>query len=332
MIQRNLGSVWMIVAMLAVLRTAGLGGRAATPALAGPPATCPAGSPGHCQPAAPQTGEAAQPHLATVGPIAVGVKPTGGAADDATNKIYTANTGGNSVSVIDGANPSATPASISVAGTPWAFVVDPVTDTIYVANRNANTVAMINGATSTVTTTIPVGNTPLSVSVDAATNMVYVANSVDHSAWVIDGASNTVTATIPAGQQPEGIAVDAGIDTIYVANYGDNSASVIDGPRAVSRRRSRIDASRTKLGLSAIRGLFLRARLMHEFVGRDPDRSDLRAQAHGLLEESLSALKLRRRRGLQGGDESLSKGRNRAHELLEILLSDSNAPTDSNCA
>ena len=62
--------------------------------------------------------------------------------DPATNTVYVANDGGNSVSVIDGATNTVT-ATIGVGSGPAGVGVDPATHAVYVANVNDNTVSVI---------------------------------------------------------------------------------------------------------------------------------------------------------------------------------------------
>lgn len=65
-----------------------------------------------------------------------------------TNKIYVANSGGVSVTVINGANNSI--ATVSTISNPSVIVVNPVTNKIYVANYSSN-ITVIDGATNSAT-------------------------------------------------------------------------------------------------------------------------------------------------------------------------------------
>ncbi len=161
--------------------------------------------------------------------IPVGANPQGVGVDPLTNTIYVANTGGDNVSVINGATNTVT-ATVAVGSHPFPVVVDdPTTDTVYVANSDANSVSVISGATNTVIATIPVGSTPQGLGVDTATNTIYVANSASNTVSVISGATNTVTATIAVGSVPVGVAVDTVTNTVYVTNSFDADLSVING-------------------------------------------------------------------------------------------------------
>jgi YVTN family beta-propeller protein len=73
----------------------------------------------------------------------VGTEPLAVAVNPATNAIYVANVGGDSVSVIDGANPSATPTTVTVGTGPDAVAVNPISGKVYVPNYYSKTVSII---------------------------------------------------------------------------------------------------------------------------------------------------------------------------------------------
>ncbi|MDA1676801.1 YncE family protein, partial [Bacillus cereus group sp. TH152-1LC] len=84
------------------------------------------------------------------------------------NKIYVANSGANTVSVIDGATNTVVGGAISVGSGPSGIGVNTSTNKIYVANSGANTVSVIDGATNTVVgSAIPVGSGPSGIGVNA---------------------------------------------------------------------------------------------------------------------------------------------------------------------
>ena len=65
----------------------------------------------------------------------VGSIPSDAVVNPVTNKIYVSNSGSGTVSVIDGANPTATPVTVVVGTNPVAGAVNRVTNTYYVANK-----------------------------------------------------------------------------------------------------------------------------------------------------------------------------------------------------
>jgi DNA-binding beta-propeller fold protein YncE len=200
--------------------------------------------------------------------VRVGDGPTGVAVDQATDSVYVANNGGDTISVIDGATCNATDqvgcertsAALTVGSGPFAIGINSTTDSIYVtdtgSNSNGDTVSVIDGTTCNAAVqsgcgqtpgTVRVGSVPLGIAVNATTNSIYVANTGPEGAGVsalgdkvslIDGATcngtdlsgcGQVTATVTVGVAPFGIAIDQSKNKIYVAN---NTGG--DSPASVS--------------------------------------------------------------------------------------------------
>jgi YVTN family beta-propeller protein len=157
--------------------------------------------------------------------LSAGTNPCAVAVNSVTNKIYVADAGSNSVTVIDGSSESTT--TVAVGASPSALAVNTVTNKIYVANRLSSSVTIIDGATNEVAN-VAVGALPQSVAVNQATNKIYVADYGDKTVTVIDGETNT-TITVLAGTNPQSVAVNPATNKIYVANYGSASVTVIDG-------------------------------------------------------------------------------------------------------
>ena len=157
--------------------------------------------------------------------ISVGTSPGAIGENIATNRIYVANYGSNSVTVIDGG--TAGTSTIAVGAAPQAIAVNQVLNKIYVANFGSNNVAVIDGATGA-TSFIAVGNGPQAISVNPLTNKVYVANSGSANVTVIDGATMTTT-NVEVGNKPVALATYSSSNKVYVANFASNSVTVIDG-------------------------------------------------------------------------------------------------------
>jgi YVTN family beta-propeller protein len=167
------------------------------------------------------------------------------------SKVYVANNGANTLSVIDTATNTVI-ATITVGSNPLGVAVTPVQrereaerergsgggrerepdrSKVYVTNQGDNTVSVIDTATNTVTATIPVGSGPSGVAVTPDGTKVYVANAFfgfGTNVSVIDAATNTVIATIPAGSAPGNVAVTPDGRRVYVTNFQSNNVSVID--------------------------------------------------------------------------------------------------------
>jgi YVTN family beta-propeller protein len=163
--------------------------------------------------------------------VTAGSAPNFVAVNPVTNKIYASNSSGNTVTLIDGRNPTATPTTVTVGNHPNGIAINQVTNKLYVANIQDNTVSVIDGVTNTVSATVPVPTTsPFAVAVNPVTNKVYVGGSGNGNiVSVIDAANNNATSSVTAGNGAYNLAVNAVTNKIYVANQFDNSVTVIDG-------------------------------------------------------------------------------------------------------
>ncbi len=164
--------------------------------------------------------------------VATGSQAISVAVNPVTNKIYIANFGGNTVTVLDGVS-NAT-GTVVVGSGPVSVGVNAVTNKVYVSNLSSNSVTVIDGVTNG-TTTVAAGTNPGSAAVNPVTNKIYAINSGSNSVTVIDGATNATTAVaLPAGAGPSSVAVNAATNQIYVANQTTGSSitgnvTVIDG-------------------------------------------------------------------------------------------------------
>ena len=189
----------------------------------------------------------------TAATVTVGSNPLGVAIDQATNTIYVANTGENTVSVINGATCNRTntsgcgqdPPTVTVGGGASLLAVDPATDTIYVGSFDDGTISVIDGSTcnggnssgcAQVPPTVTVGSFPDGVAVDQATHTVYVANGNDTTVSVIDGSRCNGTdssgcgqtpPTVDVGGNPVELAVDQATDTVYVPIFFNDALGFV---------------------------------------------------------------------------------------------------------
>jgi len=161
--------------------------------------------------------------------ISVGSSPKGIAFDSANNRMYVANSAGNTVSVIDTSDNSVDASTISVGSSPQGIAFDSANNRMYVANYGPNTVSVINTATNAVIATISVGSNPYDVAFDSANNRMYVANYGGNTVSVIDTSDNSVDpSTISVGSGPRDITFDSANNRMYVTNTGSNNVSVIN--------------------------------------------------------------------------------------------------------
>jgi DNA-binding beta-propeller fold protein YncE len=159
--------------------------------------------------------------------VTVGDLPGAVTVDQATDTVYVANYGDNTVSVINGATCNAhddsgcgqTPATVPVGNGPSGIFADQANHTVYVANFNDSTVSMINSATcngsdfagcpSQPPPTVAVGTGPGDVDVNEVTHSVYVTILTGLSVF----AEKYCNATVQAGCGNVGEAVAPGVGT-----------------------------------------------------------------------------------------------------------------------
>ena len=188
--------------------------------------------------------------------VHVGNGPQGTAFDRATDTVYVANQGDNTVSVVDARHCNSldtsgcaqTPATVPTGAGPFAIAIDDATHTVYVANQDDGTVSVIDAATcngqnqsgcADAGPTIAAGPTPFGIAVDRRTDTVYVTDVGDDAGTVsvINGATCNAITTTGCGQQPAtatvghfpfGVLIDRRDHTVYVTNADDNTVSMID--------------------------------------------------------------------------------------------------------
>ena len=135
--------------------------------------------------------------------IAVGAYPQSVVVTPDGSKVYVANYGSASVSVIDTASDIVI-GSIEVGSYPDGLAVTPDGSRVYVANQLGNSVSVIATATNTVIgSPIAVGRAPFGVAVASDGRRAYVANYYSNTVSVIDTATNVVVGPrIPVGVSP----------------------------------------------------------------------------------------------------------------------------------
>jgi YVTN family beta-propeller protein len=164
--------------------------------------------------------------------IQVGDDPQYIAVNPTTHKIYVANTGSNTVSVIDS---FAEKVVTNVRGINGHLAVNDQTNKIYVANAGSNTVSVIDGRTDNVIgNAAKVGLHPTDIAVNPKTDKIYVANTGSNTVSVIDGSSlkNIKNVTAPEEvriNQSTNMTVNPKTNKIYVSSEIRNQFFVITG-------------------------------------------------------------------------------------------------------
>jgi YVTN family beta-propeller protein len=155
----------------------------------------------------------------------VGNNPAGVVANPQGNRVYVANFGSRSVSVIDGTSKRVL-ATVPVGARPEAIAVNPRTGNVYVANGDA-TVSVIDGELNAVADTIRVGSKPEGIAANPRNNRIYVATTRSGVA-IIDGAKNRVDRSVGLPSTLRGIAVSPDAHRVYVTGEAPNTVSVIN--------------------------------------------------------------------------------------------------------
>jgi DNA-binding beta-propeller fold protein YncE len=187
----------------------------------------------------------------TLATLPVASNPQGVAVDQATNTVYVANGGGNTVSMIDGATCDSTdqagcdqtPGTVTVGNNPYPIAIDQRTGAVYVGNDGDGTLSLINGTTCNATDpagcgkliTVPVEQFPYGIAVDQRTGNVYVTSVLDSDVATIRGRRCSASGGARCRPHPiplrmggfgGAIALDPSANTAYVPDDGDGEVSL----------------------------------------------------------------------------------------------------------
>jgi len=161
--------------------------------------------------------------------ITVGTHPTAVGVNVKTNQIYVANSGDNSVSVIDGASNTVT-ATIPGITFGESVAVNPSQNRIYVDEFETANIAVISGGTQAVhqipITTKPDPTSSQTIAVNSRTNQAYVCNN--DQIIVLDGNTNTIVTAISVPFCDFALAVDESRNLVYAGTI-DRKVYTIDG-------------------------------------------------------------------------------------------------------
>jgi YVTN family beta-propeller protein len=176
--------------------------------------------------------------LGNIPQLIVGSSPIDIQVNPKTSKIYVANRGSDSVSVID--SNSGNIKNIRVGVAPVAIAIDKFLDKIYVANQGSDSVSVLDGYNDSVTGKIPVGEAPSAITIDRSgspiMDRIYVANMNSHSVSVINATNDSIIGNIWVGpnnfplkivvgpscaiDKPHNIYVGSGVHTRFIPNGG----------------------------------------------------------------------------------------------------------------
>ena len=150
--------------------------------------------------------------------VPLGAGPTFSTIDPNLNRLYVANTDGNSVSVFDSStvNPtSSTPipllATVTVGTTPIGITPLPNGSLFYVLNSGSNDVTVVSANSFSPLTTVmlPTGADPVFIASEPTSSKVYVADKGTSQTTIIQTVNNTISQNIIAPAQIIGCTVCA---------------------------------------------------------------------------------------------------------------------------
>jgi YVTN family beta-propeller protein/VCBS repeat-containing protein len=211
-------------------------------------------------------------------PITVGTSPSGVVVSPDGKRTYVANTGSNTVSVINtvtgqriDANPSSSSMDITVGSSPSALALSPDGKRLYVANTGSNTVSVINTDTyklidtntsSFGTQSISVGSSPSALALSGT--RLYVANRGSNTVSVINtdtyklidtNTSASGTQSISVGSSPSALLLSG--TQLYVANRGSNTVSVVNTSTNSVTNTITVGSQPSSVALGADGGLYV---------------------------------------------------------------------------
>jgi YVTN family beta-propeller protein len=175
-----------------------------------------------------------------VATVPVGVSPAHMAVSADRRSLYIANTGSDTVSVLNTDNNNvAKTIALPRESRPLGVAVSPSGRYLYTADGGANRVSVLDTQAGRVVTSVRVGTQPLSVAVAPDGKAVYSANSGSGNVSVINARTNRVVRAIPTGRFPSGIAVTRDGASVYVTDEL-SGVTVINAANGTIRARLRL--------------------------------------------------------------------------------------------
>jgi YVTN family beta-propeller protein len=148
--------------------------------------------------------------LTVAASVPLGVGPTFAVIDPVLNRLYVANTGGNTVSVFDASNvnvmgmpPIPLLATVPVGTRPVGVAALPDSSRFYVANAGSDDVTVVSANSFSPLTTVPLptGANPAFIAAEPSSTKVYVADQGTSQTTIIQTSNNAIATNIPAPQQ-----------------------------------------------------------------------------------------------------------------------------------
>jgi len=158
--------------------------------------------------------------------IPTGKDPDAILFDRFSQRVFTFNAKGNSITVID-PKTNEVKATVPLRGSPAGALTD-FSGNIYVSLVNIGIIAMINPLTLETTTMLPVGvdKQPVAIALDKANDLLFCGCRGTNQMIVIDRFSGTIVTAIPIGMHCEGICYMPALNEIFTSN-GEGTVTII---------------------------------------------------------------------------------------------------------
>ncbi|MCI0348338.1 MAG: YncE family protein [Acidobacteriales bacterium] len=142
-------------------------------------------------------------------------------------KLYTANIGSNSVTVVELDKPEGVK-QIAVGEGAEGIDITPDGREVWVGNRGDGSISIIDTSSDKVKETINVGKVPIRVKVTPDGKRVLATDAESGELIVIDAASRKVTKRLPMGGTPVGLLITPDGKKAFVASTASNKVTEVD--------------------------------------------------------------------------------------------------------
>jgi YVTN family beta-propeller protein len=176
----------------------------------------------------------------TLSTFDAGKKPTGVSIGADGTTAYIANSGSDTVSVVN-LDSFRVNGTTAVGAGPVGVAASPTSKYVYVAENGSNRVSVVDTTTNQAVATIPTGPGPTAIVVGADGNKAYAAYAgnaqIPAAVAIIDTATNLpVGPPVPVGgSNPNAVAVNKDGTTLYVTYTGNKSSGAVNPSSGLSK-------------------------------------------------------------------------------------------------
>jgi YVTN family beta-propeller protein len=197
--------------------------------------------------------------------IPVGPNPIALTGTSDGSRVFVANQGNGTVSVIDTAANALVPSStslpnpITVGASPSFLAIKPDNSRVYAVNSVSNSVSVIDTSSNSVTN-VPVGANPTHAFYEAGRNRLWVTNSGSNTVTVINALDLTdvrtvslvdTSATPCANPTPVAVTVLADGTRAYVASKGCDGVSVVNASSLTLSKTIKLGAGAAPVSIAS---------------------------------------------------------------------------------